>query len=254
LNNPLTEKLKVSYSVSSPIGSEVHPECKEAVLRTAKLLESMGFIVEEKEVPVDGKRIAKSYMNLYFGEVAAALTSMEEILGRKAKFRDVEPSTWILGLLGKYTSAEEFVLNIREWDKASFLMDEFHRDYDFYMTPATAYPPARIGELDITASEKRLIALVERLKLGPIVKKSGLIDELIEKSLKRTLFTQLANLTGQPAMSVPLHLTESGLPIGVQFMAAKGREDLLFRLAGMLEQTENWTNIKENPFFQESYV
>lgn len=247
IQKPLGTKLRIAYSVVSPIGAEVHDECKNAVMNTVKLLESMGHSIEEKEPPVDGKKIAKSYMTLYFGEVAAALASLEEVLGRKAKIGDVEPTTWILGLLGKVTSAEEWVLALREWDTAAFLMEEFHETYDLYVTPTTAFPPAKIGELDLKSSEISLIKVIDTLKLSSFVKKSGFIDQLIETSLKRTPFTQLANLTGQPGMSVPLHLTKDGLPTGVQFMAAKGREDLLFAMAAELEQTDNWIDIKESP-------
>ncbi|MNL77119.1 6-aminohexanoate-cyclic-dimer hydrolase [compost metagenome] len=72
---------------------------------------------------------------------------------------------------------------------------------------------------------------------------------MFEPSLTYTPFTQLANLTGQPAMSVPLHLTPAGLPIGVQVMASKGREDLLLQLAAQLEQSELWVGMKGNPLF-----
>lgn len=250
IQKPLGRKLRIAFSVTSPIGAEVHSECKEAVMRTVSLLESMGHHMEEKDAPVDGRKLAKSYMTLYFGEVAASLAMLEEILGRKATMNDVEPPTWLLGLLGKVTSAEEWVLGIREWDKAAFSMEEFHETYDLYITPTTAFPPAKIGELDLKASEKRLIKVIDSLKLAGVVKKSGFIDQLIENSLKRTPFTQLANLTGQPAMSVPLHLTKDGLPTGVQFMAAKGREDLLFSMAAELERTDNWVDIKENPFLK----
>ncbi|MFE8699329.1 amidase [Cytobacillus sp. FJAT-54145] len=247
---PFRKPLKIAYSVASPIGTEVHKECRDAVMKTVKLLESMGHEVEEKEAPVDGRKIASSYMNLYFGEVAAALTSAEECIGRKLKPSDVEPTTWLLGLLGKVTNAAEFVLSLREWDKAAFAMEEFHLDYDFYVTPTTAYPPSRIGELDISSAEKILISTVSKLKLTNVLKKSGMVDQLIENSLKRTPFTQLANLTGQPAMSVPLHKTKDGLPVGVQFIAARGREDLLFQMAGTLEKTDSWLDVRDNPIFK----
>jgi amidase len=65
----------------------------------------------------------------------------------------------------------------------------------------------------------------------------------------RTPFTQLANLTGQPAMSLPIHQTSGGLPVGVQVMAAKGREDLLLQLAGEIEKSEHWLKIEKNPLF-----
>jgi amidase len=243
-------KLKIAFCLRSPIGTEVHRECREAAIKAAQLLESLGHIVDEREAPVDGNKIAQSYMTLYFGEVAADIASLEEVLGRKARMNDVEPATWMLGLLGKVTSSEEWVLSIREWDTAAFEMEAFFEDYDLYMTPTTADPPSRIGEQDMAPKEATLIKLVSSLNLIKAVKKSGFVDNLIKRSLKRTPFTQLANLTGQPAMSVPLHMTMEGLPVGVQFIAAKGREDVLYRLAGQLEQTENWIKVEQNPIFK----
>ncbi|WP_019415547.1 amidase [Paenisporosarcina sp. TG20] len=243
VTNPLEKRRRIAYSLKSPIGTEVDSECKEAVLKTVALLESMGHLVEEKDAPVDGLKIANSYMTMYFGEVAASLASAENLLGRKIKYGDVEPTTWLLGLLGKATNAEEWVLGLREWDVAAYSMEDFHTTYDFYVTPTTAYPPAKIGELDSKLTEKVLLNVIGKLKLGTLVKKTGLIDEIIKNSLKRTPFTQLANLTGQPAMSVPMYKTKLGLPLGVQFIAAKGREDLLYRMAGELEQTDNWLHI-----------
>ncbi len=245
-------KLKIAFCLRSPIGTEVHRECREAAIKAAQLLESLGHIVDEKEAPVDGNKIAQSYMTLYFGEVAADIASLEEVLGRKARMNDVEPATWMLGLLGKVTSSEEWVLSIREWDTAAFEMEAFFEDYDLYMTPTTADPPSRIGEQDMAPKEATLIKLVSSLNLIKAVKKSGFVDNLIKRSLKRTPFTQLANLTGQPAMSAPLHMTMEGLPVGVQFIAAKGREDILYRLAGQLEQSQHWIRVEENPMFKRS--
>ncbi len=247
--SPIDKKLKIAFSMQSPIDTEVYPECIEAVTKTAKLLESMGHIVEEKSAPVDGMKIAKSYLTLYFGEVAATLSSLEEVLGRKAIMKDVEPETWLLGLLGKAISAEEFVLSIREWDKAASAMETFNEIYDFYVTPTTAFPPPKIGELKPKKLESLLIKAVGKIRAGKLVKKAGIVDKLAKENLMRTPFTQLANLTGQPAMSLPLHKTSEGLPCGVHFMSSRGREDLLFQLAGELEQTEAWIDIKKNPYF-----
>lgn len=246
---PLGKKLRIAFSVKSPIGTAVDKDCEEGVLKTVRLLESMGHHVEKFDAPVDGDKIAKSYLTMYFGETAALLTSLEDVLGRKATAADVEPTTWLLGLLGKATSAEEFVLSLREWDRAALQMETFHETYDFYITPTTAYPPAKIGELDPSSSERFLISTVGKLGLGGMLKKAGIVDQIAQKNLARTPFTQLANLTGQPAMSLPLHQTKDGLPVGVQVMAARGREDLLFQLAGELEQSEFWQDVRKNPLF-----
>lgn len=243
LDKPLSKEVKIAFSVKSPLGTEVHPECRQAVVKTAKFLEELGFIVEEKEAPVDGIKLANSYFTMYFGEVAATLANAEKIIGRKVKMEDVEPTTWVLGMIGKVTNAAEFVLSMQEWDVAAYKMEMFHETYDFYMTPTTAFPPAKIGELDQSKMESFFIQLAGKLHLGKPLKKMGIVEQIAKKSLMRTPFTQLANLTGQPAMSVPLHLTADGLPCGVQFMAARGREDLLFQLAAMLEKSPIWIDL-----------
>lgn len=249
LKVPPVRKQRVAFSVRSPLGSEVQQECQVAVYHAAKLLESMGYDVVEVDAPVDGRKIAKSYLTMYFGEVAAAIASLEEVLGRKAVMSDMELTTWILGLVGKATSAEEVVLSIREWDRAAFAMETFHETYDFYMTPTTAFLPAKIGELEPKKSEQLVMQFASKLSMGGLLKKTGIVEQVAMQSLMRTPFTQLANLTGQPAMTVPLHLTADGLPVGVQFMAARGREDLLYALAGQLEQSELWVPVVKNPMF-----
>lgn len=240
LNEPINKKLTIAFTVQSPLGTKVDEDCQKAVSKTIKRLEGMGHKVVEKEAPIDGKKIANSYLTLYFGEVAATLAELEGVIGRKAKYTDVEPTTWLLGLLGKTTSAGDFVSSLKEWDRAAFAMEEFHETYDFYVTPTTAFPPAKIGELDISPAEKTIINIVSKLGLTKLLKKSNFVDKLAETSLMRTPFTQLANLTGQPAMSLPVHLTKDGLPCGVQVMAARGREDILFQLASVFEQTNDW--------------
>ncbi|WP_061255998.1 amidase [Leptospira interrogans] len=239
-----TGKLKIAFSTQSPIGTKVHPDCVESVIQTAKLLHSLGHKVEEKDAPIDGKAIGRSFITMYFGEVAAQLKSLEMILGRKVRMNDVEPVTWILGLLGRTISGGEFVLNLQEWDKAALAMETFHETYDVYLTPTTAMPPSKIGELEPKLGEKIAMQIVGHLGLGKILFASGLVDELVEKSLSRTPFTQLANLTGQPSVSIPLSQTSDRLPLGLLFTAARRREDILFRLSSQLEKAVPWSNHK----------
>ncbi len=245
LQAPLKKPLSIAYSVASPLGTEVEAECRDAVLETVRILEDMGHHVIEKSAPVNGKAIARSYIMMYFGEVGAELLSVESMLGRKARAQDVEPTTWLLGVLGRSTSAAQFVLSLREWDKAAVQMEEFHEKYDLYVTPTTAMLPARIGELDLKSSERALIRAVDKFGVAKLLQKIGLVDTLVQTSLKRTPFTQLANLTGQPAMSVPMHITNQGLPVGVQMMAARGKEDLLLRVAALLEQSPHWIHVAQ---------
>ena len=123
-------------------------------------------------------------------------------------------------------------------------MAKFHKTYDLYLTPTTAQPPARIGELQPRFFQQVALKLVNVLNLGRLVKKSGLMNKVAFASFSRTPYTQLANLTGQPAMSVPLHWTSSGLPCGMHFIAPFGDEATLFRLAAQLEKEKPWFDLR----------
>jgi len=200
--------------------------------------------VEETETGVDGKALANAYLTMYFGEMAADLEEMKIILGRKVTPADVEALTYTLALLGRTFSAGHFVTAMRCWDAAARQMGQFFRGYDLLLTPTTAHPPAQIGELQPSSFEKKLMAVVNTFGLGGVLKASGIVDQLAEKSLERTPFTQVANLTGLPAMSVPLYRTTDGLPCGSHFIAPFGEEALLFRLAAQLENARPWSEQK----------
>jgi amidase len=236
--------LTIGFTTASPIGTPVDPECVRTVMKTVKLLEALGHRVEEKETGVDGKALAKSYLTMYFGEVAADLEELKTYLGRKVTTDDVEALTYTLGLLGRTFSAGNFVEAMRCWDRSARQMGMFFQEFDLFLTPTTAFPPAKIGELLPRSGEKILMAMVNKLGLGGLLKASGIVDQLAEKSLERTPFTQVANLCGLPAMSVPLHWTPDGLPCGAHFIAPAGDEAALFRLAGQLEQASPWFDKK----------
>ncbi|MDG3044672.1 amidase family protein [Bacillus sp. B6(2022)] len=116
-------------------------------------------------------------------------------------------------------------------------MAAFHQTYDLYVTPATAYSAPKVGELMHNEQEISALLRVSSLSMQA---QQDLIYEMFLKSLTYTPFTQMANLTGQPSMSVPVHLTEAGMPLGVQVTAPKGKEDWLLRLASEIESTSLW--------------
>ncbi|MBU2647417.1 amidase [bacterium] len=232
--------LKIAYNSRSPLNTAVDPECKATVEKTAKTLADLGHHVEEAAPVLDGIALAKSYLAMYFGEMAADIDQLENILGRKARRTDVETLTWTLGLLGRTYSAGYFVNALREWDKAARVMGQFHQKYDLYLTPTMAAPPVKIGELKPKPVELMALRFINRFGLGRLLKVSGITDQLAIESLVKTPFTQLANFTGQPAMSVPLHWTENGLPCGVQFIGRFGEEHTLFQLAAQLEKVSAW--------------
>jgi amidase len=233
-------RLRIAYSTQSPIGTEVHTECIQAVEHTVRLLENLGHDIEEARPDVDGQALAKSFFTMGFGEMAALIDNLESILGRKAKQSDMESLSWTLGLLGRTYSAGHFVKAMHEWELAARIMGRFHETYDIYLTPTLAYPPVKIGELKPKPIELILLKFVNTLGLGGLLKASGITDKLAVENLSKMPFTQLANFTGQPAMSVPLYWTTDQLPCGVHFMGRYGDEATLLRLAAQLEKAQPW--------------
>lgn len=233
-------RLKIAFTVQSPLRADVHPECVEAVRKAAKLLESLGHSVEEARPDIDGEALSKCYFMMYFGEMAADIAELKSVVGRPLNHRDTEEATWALNLLGRTFSAGDFVLSLRQWNTFCRRMAEFHKTYDLYLTPTIAALPPQIGEPQQKPAEMIFLKIINSLNMGKLLKATGIADVMATKALVKMPFTQLANLTGQPAMSVPLHWSKEGLPCGVQFIGRFAEESLLFQLAGQLERAQPW--------------
>ena len=231
-------RLRIGFGVASPLGTEVHPRHAEAVRQAAALLGELGHQVEEAAPAVDGERLAQSYLGIYFGHVAATLRHCVREYGARAA--DFELDTRALAAIGESLPAGAYVELRERWNDFARALAAFHSRFDLYLSPTTAAPAARIGELDSPPWQQLALRALLGLRLGGVLRRSGVVEELARRNLARTPFTQLANLTGTPAMSVPLHWGDDGLPVGVQFIAAWGREDLLIRLAAQLEAASPW--------------
>lgn len=232
--------LRIAFTKRSPLGTEVHPECIDAVENAARLLTSLGHYVEEAEPAIDGPAMAKSFFMLHFGETSADISELKTMLGRKAVAADLEDAAWVFKLLGDCFSAGDFVLSMRKWNTFARQMGLFLTDYDLYLTPTLAFPPARTAEKKHKPLETLLIKIVGQFSRANFTSMSAIIDELAMESMACNPFTPIANITGLPAMSVPLHWTGEGLPCGVQFIGRFGDEATLFRLASQLEKTRPW--------------
>ncbi len=233
-------KLRIAFNTQSPIGRDVHPDCIRAVEETVNLLTELGHHVEEAAPEVDGMQVARSYVHMYFGEIAAQLMDIEAFLGRRPTKQDVELTTLALGTIGKAVSAGVMLDQLHYWGLAARQMGRFFEGYDLYLTPTTASPPVKVGELEPKPAERMVMSLISGLNLGKLLLRTGMVDRLALDTMQHTPFTQIANICGLPGMSVPLHQFENGLPLGVQFIAPFGREDRLFNLAGQLEQARPW--------------
>ena len=119
-------------------------------------------------------------------------------------------------------------------------MHALHQEYDVLLTPTLGSEPVPIGEFELGFADKIGTKIVNAFGLQNLLLKTGMTKKLALENLEKLPFTQLANLTGQPAMSVPLYWTPSGLPLGSQFMAPLGDEKTLLQLAHQLEQAQPW--------------
>lgn len=233
-------RLKIAFNTHSPIDSAIHPICSAAVTETARLVEGLGHYPIETQPAIDGDVYAQSYTIMNFGEVAADLEELQAFLGRRPGPHDVETLTAIAGLLGRTFSAGDFVRSLRQWGRMGRIMGGFFQDYDLYLTPTLACPPPLIGELQPKRHEQTAMKVITALGAGRLLKASGIVDKLARDNISFSPFTMLANMTGIPAMSVPLHWGPEGLPVGVQFFAPFGDETTLLQLAAQLEEAQPW--------------
>lgn len=238
--------LKIAFMIESPVGTPVSNEARQAVLKTARWLEQQGHAVEEKSNGIDGIGLMQDYYLMNSGEMSLLTRNLEKTAGRELTAKDMEIESWLLSQAGLKVSAADYSASLASWDAAAAKMEALHKSYDFYLTPATAYSAPKVGEL--THSKESRTALLDNWqRASTMANQQELIYNMFLPSLSYTPYTQLANLTGQPAISLPVHLTELGLPLGVQVMAGKGQEHMLLQLARQIEQTELWHGMKDNP-------
>ncbi len=235
-------KLRVAFSTASAIPSlTIDPECIKAVQETARLLESLGHTVEEVPLPYDKTIITEGFFVSVLAETAATLRDLSTYLGRPVKPGvDVELNTWAQARLAEGFSAADLSWQNRRWNTLNRSMGQLHEKYDLLLTPTLPCPPIAIGTFQNSASEERLLKLVDAVGGLKYLNGTKIVNDLAEKSLGYISYTVITNMTGQPSMSVPLHWSADGLPIGVMFAAKPGNEATLFRLAGQLEQTRPW--------------
>ncbi len=229
----LDRRLRIAYTLTSPTGSEVSIDAKEAVRCAVRELQLMGHTVVEASPNVDGMRLIKSYYMVNEVETAVMVRDIEEQFGRSLNMTDMEMMSWAIYCSGLNVSAVDYSEILSYWDKVSADMDQFFEEYDILIAPTTNGVAPIHGELD---PPNRALS-----KLGYIDSYEGyeqqkIIWDMFEKSLAYTPFTQQQNIAGQPAISLPLYFTSQNLPIGTQFSARKGNEYLLLQLARELEE------------------
>jgi amidase/6-aminohexanoate-cyclic-dimer hydrolase len=214
-------KLRIALAIETPAGTPLDPECRKAALEAAKLCESLGHMVDETKLPIDYAAMREAFLNVINVSVARTLAEGAKVLGREVTEKDVEPVTWSMNQSGKRTDVIAYSRAIVATHQVGLAMARFQEKYDVILSPTLAKPPVALGKLSLSPSSMASFAK-EITEFGP--------------------YTALYNVTGQPSMSVPLHWTPDGLPVGVMFSGRFGDEATLFRLAAQLEKAKPWAS------------
>ncbi|MET0912367.1 MAG: amidase, partial [Acidimicrobiales bacterium] len=217
------EPLRIVFSTEAPSGVPLDPECVAAVIDAAKLCEELGHHVEEGTPSLDVPALAKAFGHISAVGMAWDMRNWERKTGKPLRQEDFEASTWAAIERGRTgaTSAEELMDAQVAIQGICDAVAAFSGPYDVWLTPTVGSPALPLGMFRPTPEEP---------------------NRAMTTSMHFLPFTMLQNMTGQPAMSVPLYWTDDGLPVGLQFAGPYGDEGLLFRLAAQLEEARPWAD------------
>jgi amidase len=246
------KRLKVAFTTRSPIDTPVDKFYKDAVLKAAREFEKIGLYVEEREPEGWGWDIFHVFLSMYYGEANAILKELKEKYGKRV-FSEVEATTLSLFALGELRSSGDYILSTWKRYELIYKLNLFFEKYDVFLTPTCAFLPAKIGELKPPKIQEEFLRISVRLGLFKLMDKvkvfRNILKQLEIKNFQRTPFTQYANITGVPAISLPIWLDEKAeIPSGIQIIAPFGREDLLLQISNLWENIEKWGNRFPPPY------
>jgi amidase len=214
-------RLRIAVTETAATGVVVDPDCVAAVRDAADLCTSLGHEVVEGAPALDADLLRHSFIAIWSASTAWTLDDWGRRTGRAVTEGDVEPLTWGLAESGRARSAANYLLAVQDLQVIARQVARFFVDHDVWLTPTVAEPPPPLGSFDPTP-DNPLFGMLRAAWFVP--------------------FTPLCNVTGQPAMSVPLWWNAGKLPVGVHFVGRFGDEATLFRLAAQLEAARPWAH------------
>ncbi|UCH48795.1 MAG: amidase [Betaproteobacteria bacterium] len=215
-------KLRIAWTAKAPNGAQVDTECLQLLEQTVQLCSELGHEVEECDPQVDGGDIVPTFVTLAAANTVVNL-STHPTKGRSAHEDEVERITWLTAKLGEQISAPDYVSATQAAHRLGRQMAAFHSQWDVLLTPGLASPAVKLGWIDMMMDD---------------------VDEYWQRVFRFSPFTVWFNLTGQPAMMLPLGQSDSGLPLAVQLVTPFGDEATLFRLGAQLEAALPWFDRK----------
>ena len=214
------ERLRIAITTRPWNGQPVDAECTEAAVAAARLCERLGHHVDEATPDVDARALGDATLVIISANIRATLEARAAALGRELKPGDVERLTWARAVDGHTARAADYARSIGVVHRIGRVVARFFTRYDILLSPTMCQPPFPLGVLDLMTDD---------------------VERYTKAILGSIGFTSLFNSSGNPAMSVPLAWSRSGLPIGVQFAAPFGDEAMLFRLGAQLERAQPWS-------------
>jgi amidase len=216
-------KLRIGLLTEPLMNAEPNAVVAEAARDAAQLLESLGHVVEESHpTGFEEMDVVETFLTRWMAGQAATFDQLQVVIGREIGPGDVEPLTWALAEEGRRRSAAQYLIAVGRHQLISrMIAGWFESGFDLLLTPTLGEPPPPLGSFD-DSGEDPVAALM--------------------RGAQTATFTATFNVTGQPAISLPLHWSDDGLPIGVQLVAPFGEEDVLIRVASQLEEARPWAD------------
>lgn len=211
-------RLRVAWTVRAPNEAPVEPACRALVEETARLCADLGHRVTAADPEVDGEAIVPAFLTLLAANTLVNLGT-HPTAGRLPRPDEVERITWLTAERGRVGGAADYVRATQTAHRLGRQMAAFHEAHDVLLTPALARPAVPLGWLDMMSED---------------------LETYWNRVFEFSPFTVWFNLTGQPAMTLPLGRTPEGLPLGIQLVARYGEEATLFRLAAQLGAARPW--------------
>jgi len=211
-------RLRIAWTAVAPNGAPVEPEPLRVLRESARLCSDLGHHVEETDLPVDGGAVVPTFLTLIAANTVVNLAG-HPTAGRPPRLGEVEKVTYATGQKGERISGADYVRATQAAHRLGRQMAAFHAGWDVLLTPGLATLPPRLGWLDMMLDD---------------------VDEYWRRVFAFSPFTVWFNLTGQPAMMLPLGVSAQGVPVAVQCVARYGDEVTLFRLASQIEAARPW--------------
>lgn len=232
------QDLKIAYSLKSPVGSVVSADAKAAVLNAVTFLRQQGFQVVEKDSPVDGVKLMRAYYLGALSDGTVANYLAQQKLHRNLQASDVtehliSPMTYALYEASKKAPKEIKQTYNNELALVAAQMKSFHEEYPIYLTPTTATVAPLNSDPAFLPADVTKILQIDKM---PFEQQMDVIYNAWYHGLSKTPFTQLANLAGEPALSLPTYVNAQGLPLGIQLEGEKGSDLILLALGKLFEE------------------